>query len=137
LARAQNYGLDDGFPKYRDGKALEIDLIVQIEHIDAINELESIIELEGVDGTFIGPYDLSGSMGKPGQYNDPDVKEALIKYEKIALTFDKKIGYHVIEPDHQLVIEKLEKGYTFIAFSLDTMFLGSIIRKEMNNILCR
>ena len=48
--------------------------ILQIEHISALDDLESIIKLEGVDGTFIGPYDLSGSIGKPGEWNDPKVK---------------------------------------------------------------
>ncbi len=131
LARAQNYGLDNGFPEYLDGKANEIDLIVQIEHIDAIDNLESIIELEGIDGTFIGPYDLSGSMGKPGNYNDDDVKMALAKYERVARNYNKKIGFHVIEPDHKLLKPKLDAGYNFVAFSIDTLFLGVKCRDEL------
>ena len=132
LARAQNYGF--GFEEYRDGKAKEITLIVQIEHINAIKELEDIINTEGIDGTFIGPYDLSGSMGKPGNYDDEDVKQALMQYEKIAKKYDKLIGFHVIQPDHNLVLEKIRKGYNFIAFSLDTLFLGSIARNELKNL---
>lgn len=133
LARAQNYGF--GFEEYRDGKAKGITLIVQIEHINAIKELEEIISTEGVDGTFIGPYDLSGSMGKPGKYNDEDVKQALIEYEKIAKKYNKLIGFHVIQPDYQLVLEKIEQGYNFIAFSLDTIFLGQKIKEEMDKIM--
>lgn len=134
LARAQNYGLDNGFPKYRDGCAKKIILIVQIEHYQAIDELEDILSLDGVDGTFIGPYDLSGSMGKPGQYNDDDVKQALIKYQEVVKNHDKLVGYHVIEPEHELVNIKIEEGYNFIAFSLDTLFLGTICRNEMNKL---
>mgnify|MGYP003315612585 CR=1 FL=1 len=52
-----------------------------ITHIDAINILEDIISYNGVSGTFIGPYDLSGSMGKPGDYND-DEKEDEDKYDE-------------------------------------------------------
>ncbi|MAU63829.1 MAG: 2,4-dihydroxyhept-2-ene-1,7-dioic acid aldolase [Flavobacteriaceae bacterium] len=132
LARAQKYGFD--FNKYRDGKAKNIKIIVQIEHINAINELESILEIDEIDGTFIGPYDLSGSMGKPGQYDDIDVKEVLSKYETIVKNYDKLIGYHVIEPDHTKVIDKINKGYNFIAFSLDTIFLGSAVRNEMKSL---
>jgi len=132
LARAQNYGLDEGFPEYRDGKAKEIELIVQIEHIDAINSLEEIIKLDGIDGTFIGPYDLSGSMGKPGDYRDADVRGALSRYEDIARKFEKKMGFHVIEPDHKILQEKLDEGYNFVAFSLDTLFLGSKCREELS-----
>ena len=132
LARAQKYGF--GFAEYKDIDAENIRLIVQIEHIDAVNNLEDILSLEDVDGTFIGPYDLSGSMGKPGQYNDDDVKLVLGKYERIVRKHDKLIGFHVIQPDYQLVLDKIEKGYNFIAFSLDTLFLGSIAKDQMNHL---
>ena len=132
LARAQGYGFN--FENYRDGKAKKITLIVQIEHINAINELEDIINIDGVDGTFIGPYDLSGSLGKPGKWDDDDVKQALLKYEKIAQKHEKLMGFHVVPPDYKLVNEKINKGYNFIAFSFDAMFLGTIIRKEIKNI---
>ena len=132
LARAQSYGFD--FENYRDNKSKEIKLIVQIEHINAVKELESIIEVEGIDGTFIGPYDLSGSMGKPGQYEDTDVKKILDEYETIARKYDKLIGYHVIQPDFKLVTDKIEAGYNFIAFSLDTVFLGNKVREQMGYI---
>lgn len=132
LARAQGYGFD--FQNYKDKKAKEIKLIVQIEHVDAIKNLNEIIDLDGVDGTIIGPYDLSGSMGKPGQYNDDDVKKVLSKYEQIASKKNKLMGFHVIQPNHKLVEEKISKGYNFIAFSLDTLFLGSIAKSEINKI---
>ena len=44
------------------------------------------------------------------------------------------MGFHVIQPDHKLVEEKINKGYNFIAFSLDTLFLGSIAKSEINKI---
>jgi len=132
LSRAQSYGFS--FESYKDEKAKEIKLIVQIEHIDAVRNLESIIEVDGVDGTFIGPYDLSGSMGKPGRYDDDDVKEALLRYETVAKKYNKLIGFHVIQPNYELVVEKMNKGYNFIAFSLDTIFLGTIIRDQLDNL---
>jgi 2-keto-3-deoxy-L-rhamnonate aldolase RhmA len=132
LSRAQSYGF--GFESYKDEKAKEIKLIVQIEHIDAVRNLESIIEVDGVDGTFIGPYDLSGSMGKPGRYDDDDVKEALQRYETVAKRYDKLIGFHVIQPNYDLVVEKMNKGYNFIAFSLDILFLGTIAREQMGQL---
>ena len=129
LARAQKYGF--GFEEYRDNLAKKIRLIVQIEHIDAIRNLDQIINTEGIDGTFIGPYDLSGSIGKPGRYDDEDVQLALNKYEQIANRYNKWMGYHVIRPDHRMVLEKIQKGYNFIAFSLDTLFLGTICRNQL------
>tara|TARA_Y100000385_G_C13084328_1_gene635615 strand:+ start:1572 stop:2306 length:735 start_codon:yes stop_codon:yes gene_type:complete len=132
LARAQKYGF--GFEDYKDNEAVDIKLIVQIEHVEAVNNLEEILSLDSIDGTFIGPYDLSGSMGKPGNYNDDDVKEVLQRYEDIAKKYNKLIGIHVVSPDYNIVNEKIDKGYNFIAFSFDAMFLGSIIRKEIKNI---
>jgi 2-keto-3-deoxy-L-rhamnonate aldolase RhmA len=132
LARAQSYGF--GFEQYRDGASKEIKLIVQIEHIDAIRELDAILQTDGVDGTFIGPYDLSGSLGKPGQWDESDVKEALIIYEETVKKYDKWIGFHVIQPDYNLVNEKIAKGYNFIAFSLDVLFLGTLVRNQMTEL---
>jgi 2-dehydro-3-deoxyglucarate aldolase len=130
LARAQSYGFD--FENYRDNKASRIKLIVQIEHIDAIRQLSQIIELEGIDGTFIGPYDLSGSLGKPGAYADDEVQKALEEYEAVARQYDKLIGYHVIEPNYQRVVDKVKHGYNFLAFSVDILFLGTIARQQLN-----
>ena len=132
LSRAQDYGF--GFEKYKKNKADQIKLILQIEHINAVNNLEDILKLDHIDGTFIGPYDLSGSMGKPGRYNDPDVKKVLKKYETIANKYDKLIGFHVTEPDYKEVLKKINLGYNFIGFSLDTLFLGSIARNQVNKL---
>ena len=132
LARAQSYGF--GFEAYRDNASKEIKLIVQIEHINAINELDAIIQTKGVDGTFIGPYDLSGSMGKPGNWDDPEVKKALLKYEETVKKYDKWVGFHVIQPDYNLVNEKIKKGYNFIAFSLDVLFLGTLVRNQVTKL---
>jgi 2-dehydro-3-deoxyglucarate aldolase len=132
LSRAQGYGFD--FENYRDEISKKITLIAQIEHIDAINNLKQIIETQGIDGTFIGPYDLSGSLGKPGEYDDPQVKKAINKYESIALKYDKLIGYHSVPVDYKLVLEKKLKGYNFMAFSFDAYFLGHSIRNQLRNI---
>jgi 2-dehydro-3-deoxyglucarate aldolase len=132
LARAQGYGFD--FEYYRDIKSKEITLIVQIEHIDAIKELDLIIQTKGVDGTFIGPYDLSGSLGKPGEWNEPEVQKAINVYEEIAKKHKKLIGFHVTPPDYSLVNEKIKKGYNFIAFGFDAMFLGTMVRNQLKEI---
>lgn len=132
LARAQGYGFD--FENYRDVKTKDIKLIVQIEHINAIKELDAILKIDGVDGTFIGPYDLSGSLGKPGQWDEPEVVAALKVYEKTVKKYDKWVGFHVVPPDYKLVLEKKEKGYNFIAFSFDAYFLGQTIRDQLKHL---
>jgi len=132
LNRAQRYGF--GFEEYKKWVDEKSIVITQIEHIDGVNNIEEIIQTEGIDGILIGPYDLSGSLGIPGNYNDPIVKDALIKVEEACLTHKKSMGYHVIEPDSALVIEKQKAGYNFIAFSTDFLFLGQKAVEEMNRL---
>ena len=69
---------------------------------------------------------------QPGKYEDSDVVDVIKKYEEVSKKVDKPMGYHIIEPNHKLVLEKIKNGYTFIAFSLDILFLGTICREEMN-----
>lgn len=132
LNRAQRYGF--GFEEYKKWVDEKSVVIAQIEHIDGVNNIEEIIQTEGIDGIIIGPYDLSGSLGIPGNYNERIVKEALTKVEEACLTYKKSMGYHVIEPDSALVIEKQKAGYNFIAFSTDFLFLGQKAVEEMNRL---
>jgi len=132
LARAQKYGI--GFEEYKRKLNDEIVVIAQVEHIDSVNNLEGILSVDGIDGIIIGPYDLSGSMGKPGQFNDADVKQAINKVEEICKRLNRPLGFHVIQPNNIELRNKIEDGYTFLAFSLDFLFLGEKARLEMNEI---
>ena len=75
LARAQGYGMD--FETYKAWVEKESIVIAQIEHIDAVNNIDEIISTEGLDGFIVGPYDLSGSLGIPGQFDNELVIDAL------------------------------------------------------------
>ena len=132
LSRAQNYGI--GFEEYKKHVNEEIVVIAQVEHIEAVNNLSDIISTPGIDGIIVGPYDLSGSMGKPGAYNDDDVKEALEKVKKVCREHNFPLGFHVIESDSSKLKVKIDEGYTFLAFSLDFFFLGDTARNEMNKL---
>ena len=134
LARAQRYGLDEGFESYRDQKAPKVEVIAQIEHYQAVDQLQEILQTEGLDGTFIGPYDLSGSLGKPGRYDEEDVRACINRYETIAASAGKAMGFHVIQPDARLLEDKIQKGYNFIAFSIDTLFLGKSCRQQLGDL---
>lgn len=132
LARAQKYGAC--FDAYIQWLKEESVVIAQIEHIDAINNLESILMTDGIDGTIIGPYDLSASMGKPGKFDDADVMEAISLYEEISKKLNKPLGYHVVPSDYTLVKARIENGYSFIAFSTDFLFLGENCRLSLGNL---
>ena len=132
LSRAQNYGI--GFAEYQDWLEQDAVVIVQIEHINAVGELSGIIEVPGVDGIIVGHYDLSASMGFPGDFGRKEVLEALEKIDKTCKDHGKPLGFHVISTDHQKVLEKVEAGYSFLAFSLDFFFLGDLVRQEMSSL---
>jgi 2-keto-3-deoxy-L-rhamnonate aldolase RhmA len=126
LARAQGYGQSfEGYKKWLEESSV---IIVQIEHIKAVDNLEEILSVAGIDGFIIGPYDLSGSLGVPGNFEHPDVIKALDKVKKISLKLNANSGFHVIAPDIEKVNEKIREGYKFIAFSLDTLFFSEAIK---------
>jgi len=132
LARAQGYG--DKFDEYAASVNEESVVIAQVEHIDAVNNLESILSVEGIDGCIIGPYDLSGSLGMPGKFSHHDVLAALKKVEQTCKERKVALGIHVIQPDYKLVLEQAAKGYSFIAFSLDILFFGNSCREQMTKL---
>jgi len=132
LARAQRYGLE--FERYRDWVNEESIVIVQIEHIEAVNNLKEILSINGVDGFIVGPYDLSASMGKPGEFDYPDVVNALTKVKEVSKEMDAVSGFHVVQPKTEEVMAKIKEGYRFIGFSLDTLFLGKTCLSKMGEI---
>lgn len=129
LSRAQHYGT--AFNEYNKWVNEEAVIIAQIEHIEGVKNLAEILDVEGVDGIIVGPYDLSASMGKPGMFYDDDVKEVLLEIDRVTLAKSKSLGYHVIESDYNKIIEKMAKKYNFLAFSLDFFFLGDKAREQM------
>jgi 2-dehydro-3-deoxyglucarate aldolase len=101
----------------------EIALVMQIEHKDAIEHLDAILEVDGVDGLFIGPLDLSGSMGITGQLDHPDMQAALQQYLRACERHKTAAGMHIVRPDEKSVRACLEQGYTLVALGLDIVFL--------------
>lgn len=130
LNRAQKYGT--AFKSYQQWVKDEVVIIPQIEHMEAVNNLEEILNTEGIDGIIVGPYDLSASMGHPGEYDREDVKEALKKIDAITKGLKKPLGFHVVDSNYMNVQEKIDKGYTFLAYSLDFFFLGDKAREGMD-----
>ncbi len=121
LARAQGYGA--AFEEYLDWVERESVVIVQVEHIDAVNHLEEILAVDGVDGYIVGPYDLSGSLGVPGRFDHPLMREAMKRIETIGPASGKAPGIHVIEPDVEQLRRRQEQGYLFVAYSVDIRML--------------
>ena len=132
LARAQGYGKT--FQDYLTWQKEESIVIVQIEHIDAVNNLEAIFSVEGVDGYIIGPYDLSGSLGVPGQFEHPDFLKAMERVKEVATQMKMAGGIHIIEPEVEQLKQRIDEGYRFIAYSVDIRMLEVSCRVGIESI---
>lgn len=132
LARAQKYGFDfEGYKKWLEKESI---VIVQIEHVDAVKNLKEILAVKGVDGYIVGPYDISGSLGIPGEFENPKFKKIIKEVMDVGKKSSKSAGFHVIPPDEKEVKKIMNMGYTFIAVSLDTLFLGSLCKDVLNKL---
>ena len=132
LARAQGYGTR--FKEYLEWQKEHSIVIIQVEHIDAVNNLEAIFSVEGVDGYIIGPYDLSGSMGIPGQFDHPEFIAVMERVRNVAREMDITSGIHVIEPEPKQLQQRIDEGYRFIAYSLDIRMLDVACRKGLAHV---
>jgi len=127
LARAQGYGIS--FAEYRSWQAQEAVVIVQIEHIEAVRNLEGILAVDGVDGYIVGPYDLSGSLGVPGDFEHPEMCKAMARIREVGGRSGKATGIHVIEPEIAQLKQRIEEQYRFVAYSLDIRMLDVACRQ--------
>ncbi len=128
LARAQGYGLD--FAGYQQ-RAKETVVFVQIEHIDAVRQIDAILAVDRVDGFVVGPYDLSASLGHAGDWSHPDVKGALDVIARTVKGTKKVAGYHVVHSDPAELKARFEAGYRFVAYGDDMVFLAEKVRDEL------
>jgi 2-dehydro-3-deoxyglucarate aldolase len=128
LARAQGYG--QAFAEYVRRANDDTLLIVQIEHVDAVRNIDAILSVPGIDGTFIGPYDLSTSMGLPGQLDHADVVAAKRRVLEATIAHGLAPGIHLVHPETAAgALEQcVGEGYRFIALGTDILFLGNSCR---------
>ena len=113
--RGHAYGAID-INEYFEYSKQEPLVILQIEHIEAYRNLDKILAVPGVDSILVGPYDLTMSMGKPGQWDDPEVGEVIDTICAKALKAGKLLGCYT-----ESQFERWRKrGVQFMAIANDT-----------------
>jgi len=130
LARAHGYGL--GIDEYLRKANDMISVIVQAEHADAVSNIESIVEVPGVDAVLIGPYDLSASLGKMGEIDDPLVTQAIEHVTQTCRKANMPLGIFGVAAE--AVQPYIDKGYTLIVAGVDTLFLGQAAISMIANL---
>jgi 2-keto-3-deoxy-L-rhamnonate aldolase RhmA len=122
LYRAQGFGKKfEDYLKWVEEESL---VIIQIESIDAVNNIDDIFCVPGIDGYMIGPYDLSGSLNKPGKFDDPEVMEAIETVIQAGKKHNIPAGFHSVSSDPNEAFERQKQGFTFLAFCTDAILLG-------------
>jgi 2-keto-3-deoxy-L-rhamnonate aldolase RhmA len=121
FARMNNYGAD--FDTYAETANQRIAVVVMAESREAVENIDEITSVEGVDGVFVGPYDMSGSYGVPGQTDHERVTEGCRRILKACRRSGKTAGLHVVRPAEGAIERAVADGFNFIALGVDTVFL--------------
>jgi 2-keto-3-deoxy-L-rhamnonate aldolase RhmA len=120
MSRASKFGTVPGYLAAADAG---MGVIVQLETPHALAQLEAIAAVDGVDAVFIGPADLSASMGYIGQFTHPAVMQAMADAARRCKALDKSIGTVGGTPD--AVTQYRAMGYDYLAISSDMGLLMS------------
>ncbi len=118
ITRATRFG---AIPEYHRRARAEICLIVQIETRAALDALDEIATVPGVDAVFIGPADLAASLGHPGEPSHPDVKAACLDAMRRLRALGKPAGFLTL--DKAFLGEIIEAGCVFTAVDVDSAIL--------------
>jgi 2-dehydro-3-deoxyglucarate aldolase len=129
LARAHGYGAD--FAGYRRRLEREGVVVAMIETARGVENVDAILATPGVDAYFLGPYDLSSSLGVPGKTSHPKVEAAIAKVRAAGRRAGKPGGIHVVEPDEAALKKRLRQGFRFIAYSLETRIYDAAVRSAL------
>lgn len=123
LARASKFS---AIPDYLQTADDEICLLVQVENRAGLAALDDILEVDGVDGVFIGPADLAADMGFIGNADAPEVKAAVLDAMARIVKSGKAAGILTLQPDMQKAC--LDLGATFVATEIDVTLFAKAIR---------
>lgn len=132
LARAQGYGA--AFAEYRAWSRDNIQVVVQIEHIDAIHHLKEIFAVEGVSAYIVGPYDLSSSMGLAGQFDHPEFCKVLQSIHAMARDCGLPGGIHIVEPNLDELVNVIKQGARMVAYSVDIRMIDVACRQGLDTV---
>ena len=121
LGRAHGYG--PGFADYLRACSEGSVVIAMIEQREGVEHVDEILQVPGIAGVFVGPYDLSASYGVMGELDHPLVGQAMRRIVEAARANGKAAGIHVVHPPVTQVADRLSEGFRFIAYAGDMLLL--------------
>ena len=130
FGRAQGYGLK--VSEYLESANENILLSVQAESAEAVKNIEAIVRVQGLDAVLVGPYDLSASMGLPGQIDHPDVQAAIQHVADVCREAGMPVGIFGLTA--KAVQPYIDMGFKFIVVGADTFLLGTAARQLLEQL---
>ena len=130
IGRAHAYGLS--FASYVQDANASVALILQIEHRLAVEQIDSILAVDGFDGIFIGPYDLSGSMGLTGQVGHPEVVAAIEKVREACAKANMPLG--IFCSSVAQAAAEMQRGTKFVVCGTDLMLMASSAKANLKEL---
>jgi 4-hydroxy-2-oxoheptanedioate aldolase len=130
FVRAAGYSSIDRFKYFKD--ANEAVIILQLEGREALDNLDEILSVEGVDIIFVGPYDLSQSLGVPGNIELPAVTEKIEQIVEKCMSHGVNVGIFIDKPDY--VKKWVKLGVKYLSYSVDVGLFYEKCRDEVSLI---
>ncbi|MCB1744684.1 MAG: 2,4-dihydroxyhept-2-ene-1,7-dioic acid aldolase [Gammaproteobacteria bacterium] len=127
-----SYRFGTDMRSYPDIADREIMCVLLIEHKDAIDDIENIARVEGVDACLIAPNDLSMSYGHRDGPNHPEVQQAIARAEAALLPSGIAVGG--LAPDNALANQMIDKGYRLILTGYDTLLIDRGARAILDGL---
>jgi len=128
LGRASGFGKN--YQDYVQNANKNLLICIQIEHVEAVENAEEILAVDGIDAVFIGRADMAGSMGKPGGENLSEVWDLTAKVKEIAIKAGVAPGLQTFSASD--AIRRIQEGYRFVALGVDVVFLSGAADSARN-----
>jgi len=132
FSKANNYGID--FNEYFKTSNDNVLFVTQIEHSIAVKNINKIFSSENIDSYIIGPYDLTGSMGIVGEFENTNYIQNLDIIKTAAVKNGIRSGIHVVCPEIEELKKVISEGYEFIAYSTDALLLNQKCNNDLKKI---
>lgn len=122
FSRANLYGAR--FERYKEQAQMPL-IVPMIESSNGVENLNEILGVPGLDAVFVGPYDLSASLGDVANFQSKIFEASMSAIFEGCKKAAVPVGMHVVAPDQDALQARIRDGYQFIAFSIDAVFLQS------------
>lgn len=128
LGRAHRFGF--GAAEYTALANETVSVVIQAEHREAVEQIDALAQVSGVDAILVGPNDLAASFGKPGQLDDPEVVGAIERVAEVCQRHGMPLG--IFGRDPAAVAPWQQKGFRLIVCGVDVLLLGGAASKQLS-----